>query len=77
VTPGKLPRDISGEDFARILLQLGFVLTRQRGSHMVFFRALPPTTLVVPAHKVLKIGLLRKLIDQAGLTPDEFIELLG
>lgn len=76
MTPGKLPRDISGQDFSRLLTRLGFVLTRQRGSHMVFFRATPPTTLVVPDQKVLKVGLLRKLIDQAGLTLDEFIELL-
>jgi hypothetical protein len=40
-------------------------------------RADPPTTLVVPDHRVLKVGLLRKLIDQAGLGTDEFIELLG
>jgi hypothetical protein len=43
---------------------------------MVLFRAEPPTTLVVPDHKVLKIGLLRKLIDQANLTVEEFTELI-
>jgi hypothetical protein len=44
---------------------------------MVLFRADPPTTLVVPDHKTLKVGLLRKLVDQAGLTTEEFLELLG
>jgi hypothetical protein len=43
---------------------------------MVLFRAVPPTTLVVPDHPALKVGLLRKLIDQAGITSDEFLELL-
>ena len=43
---------------------------------MVLFRAHPPTTLVVPDHAVLKVGLLRKMIEQAGLTTDEFVDLL-
>ena len=43
---------------------------------MVLFRAQPATTLIVPDHSELRVGLLRKLVDQAGLTVDEFIELL-
>jgi hypothetical protein len=43
---------------------------------MVLFRPNPPTTLIVPAHDVLKAGLLRKLIDQTGLTTKEFADLL-
>lgn len=43
---------------------------------MVLFRADAPTTLVVPDHAALKPGLLRKLIEQVGLTTEEFIELL-
>lgn len=43
---------------------------------MVLFRPAPPTTLVVPDHDVLKVGLLRKLIEQFGLTTEEFLELL-
>ena len=43
---------------------------------MVLFRPEPATTLIVPVHDVLKVGLLRKLIDQAGLTAEEFLELL-
>ena len=73
----KLPRDISGQDFRKAVVRIGFAFTRQKGSHMVLFRADPPTTLVVPDHKVLKVGLLRKLVDQAGLSTDEFTELLG
>jgi predicted RNA binding protein YcfA (HicA-like mRNA interferase family) len=55
---------------------VGFLFKRQRGSHIVLFREQPPTTLVVPDHDSLKVGLLRKLIDQAGLTVDEFLTLL-
>ena len=74
---GKLPRDLSGSEFRRALARVGFEFRRQRGSHMVLHRPHPPTTLVVPDHAALKIGLLRKLIDQAQLTTDEFLELLG
>lgn len=76
MTPGRVPRNVSGQDFSRAVARIGFELRRQKGSHMVLFRAEPPTTLVVPDHKVLKIGLLRKLIDQANLTVEEFTELI-
>jgi hypothetical protein len=33
-------------------------------------------TIAVPLHKELKIGLLLHLVRQAGLTADEFRELL-
>ena len=76
MSPGKLPRDVSGSDFRKAIARVGFEFKRQRGSHMVLYRASPPTTLVVPDHGVLKVGLLRKLVDQAGITVDEFLELL-
>jgi predicted RNA binding protein YcfA (HicA-like mRNA interferase family) len=34
------------------------------------------TTLSVPSHKELKRGTLRDLIKDAGLTVEEFVELL-
>lgn len=43
---------------------------------MVLARTNPPTLLVVPDHHVLKTGLLRKLVAQAGLTTEQFLELL-
>ena len=76
MSPGRLPRDVSGEDFRKALARIGFEFRRQRGSHMILFRHQPPTTLVVPNHRVLKPGLLRKLVEQAGLTAEEFAELL-
>lgn len=76
MSPGRLPRDVSGKDFIRAVARIGFEFRRQRGSHIVLFRPQPPTTLVVPDHNVLRVGLLRKLIEQAGLTPEEFARLL-
>jgi predicted RNA binding protein YcfA (HicA-like mRNA interferase family) len=76
VTPEKLPRDLSGRDFRKALERVGFVFKRQRGSHMILHREQPSATLVVPDHPALKVGLVRKLLDQAGLTSQQFLDLL-
>lgn len=65
---------VSGADAARALERLGFVMTRQRGSHMVMRRG--SSGCVVPLHRELKIGTLSGLLKQAGVSPDEFITAL-
>jgi predicted RNA binding protein YcfA (HicA-like mRNA interferase family) len=62
---------LSGADVVKILERLGFVQTRQRGSHVVMRRVNVGT--VVPLHKELKTGTLAGIIRQAGLTQDEFL----
>ena len=68
-----LPR-VSGAEAIRALEQLGFVVVRQRGSHIVLRRG--PVGCVVPNHRELKIGTLSGLLKQAGVTVDEFIGAL-
>ena len=63
---------VSGSDLVRALRQLGFELDRQKGSHMILFRAEPPTTVTVPDHRELDRGTLRAILRQAGITPEEF-----
>lgn len=73
----KLPRDISGEEARRAFEQAGWVFERQSGSHMVLYhRERPLVNLSIPRHKVLKPGILRSLIRDAGLSVEQFIELL-
>lgn len=36
----------------------------------------PPNMIVVPVHRELKTGMLRAIIRQAGLSLEEFVELL-
>ncbi len=67
---------IAGRDLLRALQQAGFQLDRQKGSHMILFRADPPTTLSVPDHRELDRGTLRALLRQAGVTPEELTRLL-
>ena len=36
----------------------------------------PGRRVTIPNHKQLKIGTLHNILDQAGLTPNEFLDLL-
>lgn len=66
----KLPRDVTGFQAVRALQRLGYELLRQSGSHVILRRA--GRTVVVPMHRPIKPGTLRGLIEQAGLTVEEF-----
>jgi predicted RNA binding protein YcfA (HicA-like mRNA interferase family) len=67
---------ISGRECVKALRKVGFVLARQRGSHMVLYRDEPPAQVTVPDHRELDRGTLRSIIRQAGLTVEEFTALL-
>ncbi|MBD2267774.1 type II toxin-antitoxin system HicA family toxin [Anabaena sp. FACHB-1391] len=71
----KLPI-ISGLECVKALEKIGFVVDRQRGSHIILVCEEPRTTISVPDYKELDRGTLRGIIRQAGLSVDEFIELL-
>ena len=71
----KLPR-ISGRKAVRAFQRAGWEVARQRGSHVVLTKTGSIYTLSVPLHPVLGPGLLRDLIRKAGLTVEEFTELL-
>ena len=73
----KLPTDLSGREVRAALERAGFVLRRQRGSHMILGRGNPPTRVVVPDHKQVRSGTLRRIVSEAGLTVEEFLALLG
>jgi predicted RNA binding protein YcfA (HicA-like mRNA interferase family) len=66
----KLPRDVTGDRAVRALRRLGFVEIRQTGSHRILRK--DRRTVVVPQHRPIKPGTLKGLIEQAGLTVEEF-----
>ena len=66
---------ISGEDLVKILSRIGYHLDRIEGSHMILLHPVKGR-ISIPKHKELGRGLLRALIRDAGLTRDQFIELL-
>jgi len=71
----KLPR-ISGRECVRALEKAGFIFKRQQGSHIILRRNDPFSQIVVPDHKELDRGSLRAIIRQAGLSIDEFANLV-
>ena len=67
-----LPR-VSGRDVVRALSKTGWHLDHQTGSHMVLRQAVPPhRRLVVPDHKEVAKGTMRKIFWEPGMTGDEF-----
>ena len=72
---GKLPV-ISGKECIKALEKIGYEQRRQKGSHIILQKEDPYSQIVVPNHRVLKPGILRSIIRDAGLTVDEFQALL-
>ena len=72
----KLPR-ISGLDVIKSLKKAGFIATRQKGSHIRLekFDGEKTIKLTVPLHKEMKKGTLLRIIKDAQLTVEEFLEL--
>jgi len=71
----KLPL-VSGRDAVQAFEKAGWNVARQKGSHVVMVRPGSIYSLSIPLHDELGPGLLRDQIRKAGLTVDEFIDLL-
>jgi len=68
---------LSGREVVRALRKIGYERDGQKGSHIILRNTLPPhRRLSVPNHKELDRGTLCGIIRQAGLTIDEFLDLL-
>jgi predicted RNA binding protein YcfA (HicA-like mRNA interferase family) len=60
-----------------VLEQIGFEIDHQTGSHVVLRRASDDVRVVIPWHnRDLGRGLTLRIIKSAGLTRDEFEELV-
>ncbi|MDO8751405.1 MAG: type II toxin-antitoxin system HicA family toxin [Dehalococcoidia bacterium] len=68
---------LTGADIVGALSKAGFVVVRQRGSHMVLTHEDGRST-VVPVHRGETIGrgLLSKILRDADMTREEFRALL-
>jgi predicted RNA binding protein YcfA (HicA-like mRNA interferase family) len=73
----KLPR-ISGFKTVKILEKMGFIKSRQTGSHVVLKKQTLNGEIVciVPLHKELKIGTLSGVLKQAQVSSNDFINYL-
>lgn len=73
----KLPV-ISGKEAIKALERAGFIAVRQRGSHIRMKKVTSETVIniTIPLHDTLDRGTLKGIIRSAGLTAEEFIDLL-
>ncbi|MBI5036163.1 type II toxin-antitoxin system HicA family toxin [Candidatus Micrarchaeota archaeon] len=71
----------SGKEVLRLLLKQGFIIVRQRGSHVQLVKQLIDKTIrvTVPIHgsRDLPPSVMRSIIKQAGYTVDELVKLFG
>ena len=69
---------IDAPQMEKLLFSLGFKKIRQKGSH-AFYRHSDGRTTTVPNHsgKDITRPLIREILREIEITPDEFIEELG
>jgi predicted RNA binding protein YcfA (HicA-like mRNA interferase family) len=68
--------DLPVRKVIQALESVGFAYVRTKGSHAVY-RDREGRVAVIPQHGVVKRGTLASILRQAGLTPAEFLKLLG
>lgn len=75
----KTPRDLSGQELAKALRKLGYVVTRQAGSHLrVTTQQGGEHHEVVPNHSPIKLGTLKGILrNVAGHHKMTVAELMG
>jgi predicted RNA binding protein YcfA (HicA-like mRNA interferase family) len=66
----------SGAAAVRALERAGFKQVSQRGSHVKLRNPTTHRTTIVPLRRELAVGTLRSVVRQAGLTVEEFRQLL-
>jgi len=66
----------SGAAAVRAFIKAGWVVDRQRGSHVMLKKDGSSVVLSIPQHRQLGKGLLRSLIADSGLSVAEFVMFL-
>ncbi|MBT9142913.1 MAG: hypothetical protein DDT32_01597 [Syntrophomonadaceae bacterium] len=78
----KLPRDVGGEELAKLLGRYGYQITRQTGSHLRVISSLKGQEhhVSIPKHKPLKVGtlsnILKDVVAYLEMNKQELIEEL-
>jgi predicted RNA binding protein YcfA (HicA-like mRNA interferase family) len=70
--------DVSGADLVKALRKAGFVVLRQKGSHVSMEKvdAAGHLRTVISTHREIRRGTLHDILKQTGLSRDELRELL-
>ncbi|MBI5180310.1 MAG: type II toxin-antitoxin system HicA family toxin [Nitrospirae bacterium] len=64
----KIPRDLGGEELARLLGKYGYKITRQTGSHMRLTSSYKGAEhhITIPRHASLKVGTLSNILKDVA-----------
>lgn len=79
----KLYRDESGHSLIKKLSKVGYVVTRQKGSHIRLTRTDEKSShhITIPNHDPIKIGLLSKIINDIAMyleiSKEELLEIIN
>ena len=65
----------SGAEAVKKFKRAGWMIDRQKGSHVMMVKSDYQYTLSVPLQRELGFGILKKLVRQANLSVDEFNKL--
>lgn len=65
----------SGEDAIKAFIKDGWLLGRQKGSHVTLYKTDSFVVLTIPLHDTLDKGLLRSQIKKAGMSVEQFTRL--
>tara|TARA_Y100000310_G_C20701599_1_gene830457 strand:+ start:7590 stop:7805 length:216 start_codon:yes stop_codon:yes gene_type:complete len=70
----KLPQ-ISGKELIKKLSKQGFIIVRQKGSHIRLEKVTKEETIkiTVPNHKSLKKGTLNRILKDAGINLEDIL----
>jgi predicted RNA binding protein YcfA (HicA-like mRNA interferase family) len=77
----KIPRDLSGEQLARLLRKLSYRIVRQKGSHIRLTTDVPSEHhITIPNHDPIKLGTLNGILsdiaEHQNLTKEEVLAIL-
>jgi len=78
----RLPRDLSGEQLASLLVRHGYEVSRQTGSHLrlTSTRREREHHVTIPRHGALRVGTLSAILAEIGayleMSRDELLETL-
>ena len=62
----KLPRDCGAKRLTALLKQYGYVVTRQRGSHIRLWSEEHEHSITVPDHEPIKLGTLSAILAEVA-----------
>lgn len=71
-----MSRTFSGKEVVKALRRTGFVVDHQHDSHIFLHNLEKNISVVVPLHEELKKGTLHAMLKRAGLSIEDFKELV-